>query len=57
MDQLYSLQKDFIWKGRHLPPKIKHTTLIADYVAGGYKDVAIATKLESAKNHMDKKYA
>ena len=26
MDQLYSLQKDFIWRGR--PPKIEHTTLI-----------------------------
>ena len=47
MDQLYSLQKDFIWRGR--PPKIKHTTLIADYVDGGYKDVDIATKLESLK--------
>ena len=47
MDQLYSLQKDFIWRGR--PPKIKHTSLIADYVDGGYKDVDIATKLESLK--------
>ena len=47
MDQLYSLQKDFIWRGK--PPKIKHTTLIADYVDGGYKDVDIVTKLESLK--------
>ena len=47
MDQLYSLQKDFISRGR--PPKIKHTTLIADYVDGGYKDIDIATKLESLK--------
>ena len=47
MDQLYSLKKDFIWRGR--PPKIKHTSLIADYVDGGYKDVDIATKLESLK--------
>ena len=46
-DELYSLQKDFIWRGR--PPKIKHTTLIADYVDCGYKDVDIATKLESLK--------
>ena len=49
--QLYMLQKDFIWRGR--PPKIKHTTLIADYADGGYKDVDMATKLESLKNHMD----
>ena len=47
IDQLYSLQKYFIWRGR--PPKIKHTTLIADYVDGGYKDVDIETKLESLK--------
>ena len=43
MDQLYSSQKDFIYKGK--PQKIKHTTLIADYADGGYKDVDIATKL------------
>ena len=47
MDQLYSLQKNFIWRGR--PSEIKHTSLIADYVDGGYKDVHIATKLESLK--------
>ena len=47
MDQLYFLQKDFIWRG--IPPKIKHTTLIADYVDGGYKDVDMATKLELLK--------
>ena len=47
MDQLYSLQKDFIWRGR--PPKIKHATLTADYVDGRYKDVDIATKLGSLK--------
>ena len=51
MDQLYSVQKDFIWKLRS--PEIKHTTLIEDYVDGGYKDVDIATKLESLKSHMD----
>ena len=51
MDQLYSLQKGFIWRER--PPKIKHTTLIADYVDGGYKDVDIATKLESLKIILD----
>ena len=47
MDQLYSLQKDVIRRGR--PLKIKHTTLIANYVDGGYKDADIATKLESLK--------
>ena len=47
MDQLYSLQKNFIWRGR--PLKIKHTSLIADYVDGGYKDVDIATELELPK--------
>ena len=47
MDQLYFLQKDFIWRGR--PLKIKHSTLIADYVDGRYKDVDIATKSESLK--------
>ena len=44
---MYSLQKDFIWRGR--APRIKHTTLIADYADGGYKHVDIATKLESLK--------
>ena len=31
------------------PPKSKHTSFIVDYVDGGYKDVDIATKLESLK--------
>ena len=44
MDQL---QKDLIWRRR--PPKIENTSLIADYVDGGYKDVDIATKLKSLK--------
>ena len=47
MDQLYYSQKNFIWRGR--PPKIKHSSLIADYVDGGYKDFDIATKLEPLK--------
>ena len=45
--QLYSLQKHFVRKRRL--PKIKHITLIAGYVDGGYKDVDIATKLELLK--------
>ena len=47
IEQLNSLQKDFIWNGRC--PKMKHSTLIADYVEGGYKDIDIKTKLLSLK--------
>ena len=47
IEQLNSLQKDFIWNGRR--PKIKNSTLIADYVEGGYKDIDIKTKLSSLK--------
>ena len=47
LEQLNSLRKDFIWNGRR--PKIKHSTLIADYVEGGYKDIDIKTKLSSLK--------
>ena len=39
IEQLNSLQKDFIWNRRR--PKIKHSTLIADYLEGGYKDIDI----------------
>ena len=46
MDQL--ITEKFHLKGK-TPQKIKHTTLIANYVDGGYKDVDIATKLESLK--------
>ena len=41
IEQLNSLQKDFIWNGRR--PKIKHSALIADYVEGRYKDIDIKT--------------
>ena len=47
IEQLNSLQEDFIWNGRR--PKIRHSTLIADYVEGGYKDIDIKTKLSSLK--------
>ena len=47
IEQLNSLQKDFIWNGRH--PKVKHCTLIADYVEAGYKDIDIEAKLSSPK--------
>ena len=45
--QLEDLRKNFIWNGKR--PKIKHSTLIADYVDGGYKDVDIETKLSSLR--------
>ena len=41
------MQKDFIWNGRR--PKIKHSTLIADYAEGGYKEIDIETKMSSLK--------
>ena len=47
IEQLNSLQEDFIWNLRR--PKIKHSTPIADYVEGGYKDIDIKTKLSSVK--------
>ena len=47
IDQLNSLQRDFIWNERC--PKVKHSTLIAYYVEGGYKDIDIKTKLSSLK--------
>ena len=38
---------DFIWQKKK--PKIKHTTLIADYCNSGYKNVDIESKIESLK--------
>ena len=36
LDQMNSVHKSFIWDNKK--PKIKHSTLIADYSEGGYKD-------------------
>ena len=47
LDQLNTLQKSFIWSNRK--PKIKHSTLIADYGQGGYKDIDIKTKISALK--------
>ena len=47
VDQLNSIHKKFIWNNRE--PKIKHSTLIADYEEGGYKDVDIKSKILSLK--------
>ena len=47
IDQLYVLHKNFIWDKKR--PKIKHSTLIADYSEGGYKDIDIKSKISSMK--------
>ena len=47
LDELDVIQKEFIWDSKR--PKIKHSTLIADYSEGGYKNVDIKSKLMSLK--------
>ena len=47
IDQLNTLHKNFIWNNKR--PKIKHSTLIADYKEGGYKDVDIENKIAALK--------
>ena len=47
IDQLNTIQKEFIWSNKK--PKIKHSTLIANYCEGGYKDIDIKAKLTSLK--------
>ena len=47
IEELKNIHIDFIWQKKK--PKIKHTTLIADYSNGGYKDVDIESKIESLK--------
>ena len=46
VDQLNSIHKNFIWNNKK--PKIKHSTLIADYEEG-YKDVGIKSETLSLK--------
>ena len=43
VDRLNTLHKNFIWNNKR--PKIKHSTLIADYCEGGHKDVDIENKI------------
>ena len=43
IDRLNTLHKNVIWNNKR--PKIKHSTLIADYCEGGYKDVDIENKI------------
>ena len=45
INQLYVLHKNFIWDKKC--PKIKHSTLIADYSEVGYKDINITSKISS----------
>ena len=47
LDQINLMHKNFVWNEKR--PKIKHSTLIADYSEGGYKDVDIATKISALK--------
>ena len=47
VDQLNVIQRGFIWNNKK--PKIKHSTLVADYSEGGYKDIDIKTKLSAIK--------
>ena len=47
VDQLNAMQRGFIWNNKK--PKIKHSTLVADYSEGGYKDLDIRTKLTALK--------
>ena len=47
IESLNSIQKKFMWSKKR--PKIKHSTLIAHYKDGGYKDIDIETKISSLK--------
>ena len=47
LDDLQSMHKDFIWDGNRA--KIKHCTLIGDYIDGELKDVDLVSKFTSLK--------
>ena len=47
IDQLDSIHKNSIWNNKK--PKIKHSTLTADYEEGRYKDADIKSKSLSLK--------
>ena len=49
--RIEEIQKDFVWKG--MPPKIKHSALIANYEDGGLKDLDIRAKFESLHLHQN----
>ena len=45
LNKLESIHKNFIWKGKK--PKIKHSSIIADYTDGRQKDVDISAKIKA----------
>ena len=45
LNNLVTIHKDFIWDGKK--PKIKHSTLIANYSYGGLKDIDIPSKIRA----------
>ena len=47
LDQLNTLRKSFTWSNRK--PKIKHSTLNANYSEGGYKDIDIKSRISALK--------
>ena len=47
LEQMNIVLKSFIWDNKK--PKIKHSSLTADYSEGGYKDVDIETKISALK--------
>ena len=47
IDQLNTLHKNFIWNNKR--PNIRHSTLIAGYCEGGYKDVDVENKIVAVK--------
>ena len=47
LELLNSIQKNFIWNNSRA--KIKHSSIIADYKEGGYKDIDISSKLLAMK--------
>ena len=42
---LTKIHKEFIWDGKK--PKIKHSTMIANYEDGGLRDIDISTKIKA----------
>ena len=47
VEELSSIQNKFIWKSK--TPKIRHSTLVADYQDGSIKNVNVAAKLKALK--------
>ena len=43
--KILDIYRDFNWS--KLQPKINHSTLIGNYEEGGYKDVDVASKMNS----------